>query len=520
MPRISGTALLSVHGDLETTLCALDGGVGDPGLLGPDFMGQVLRVVHDALGAVPPDVVIVASTKGDLPRWRADLRRQLPTGEGGPAWVAHTVGKWLGCPGFAVGGACASGPIALGVAARGILAGRWRRVVVLGADHLDDFISAGFSALKALAPDRCQPFDAARAGLRLGEVIAAVVLEPPDGGDGPFLSGWAAGMDANHLTGPTRDGSGLARTLRAALHRAAITAPALVIAHGTGTRFNDDSESLAYATVCPDAPVTAFKGLLGHSLGACGIAELALTVHIRARGRTPGCANLTQAGCAGAITVLPPGPHPLAPGALLLANAGFGGLNGAVVVGAKPPAPRSAPAIRRQATVHIDACGWRRERAGTNESGLWSEPGADDHLPRLSARSVLGQVDASWGRMDLPCRALVTLGHLLGRLPEDSAIVLVSDRGSAASDRLHDQAVVAGAVDPQRFPYTLATTPIGEASIRLGIRGPGLSVHGGDDATVLALVHDLITDGVPGVLVARIEADAPPHHAAAEWWTT
>ena len=101
----------------------------------------------------------------------------------------------------------------------------------------------------------------------------------------------------------------------------------------------------------------------------------------------------------------------------------------------------------------------------------------------------------------------------------DSGIVLVSERGSASSDRLHDQAVQAGAVDPQRFPYTLATTAIGEASIRLGIRGPGMSLHGADGATALAVVHDLLADGVPGVLLAAIEADQPPHRAHAEWWT-
>jgi 3-oxoacyl-(acyl-carrier-protein) synthase len=77
-------------------------------------------------------------------------------------------------------------------------------------------------------------------------------------------------MDANHLTGPSRDGSGLAWPAPAPLERAQADAPALIIAHGTGTRYNDDSESLAYATPCPGVPLTALKGLIGHSLGACG----------------------------------------------------------------------------------------------------------------------------------------------------------------------------------------------------------------------------------------------------------
>ncbi len=521
MPRIAGSALLSTHGDLESTVTALDGGNGDPAPLLGDPLTVALHVARAALSGDSPDQVILATTKGDLPRWRADLRASTGTGAGGPAWLATHIAAAFACPGFAVSAACASGPLALGVAARGILAGRWRRVLVIGADRIDDFISEGFAALRAIDPARCRPFDANRAGLRLGELVAAVVLEPAEIRDGLFLQGWAGGMDANHLTGPTRDGSGLARTLHAALARAAAAQPALVIAHGTGTRYNDDSESLAYRSVCPTTPVTAFKGLLGHSLGACGIAEFALASVIRRRGRTPGCANLQQAGCAGAITVLPPGVHTLAAGPLLLANAGFGGLNGAVVLGDLPAKPSSSTTTPRRASwVRLDGRGWRRERAdGSAENGTWNEPGEGDTLPRLSARCVLGHVDATWGRMDLSCRALVALGHLLGPLPSASAIVLATASGSAASDRLHDQAVGVGAVDPQRFPYTLPTTPIGEASIRLGVRGPGFSVHGADPQAVRELVYDLLRDGIPGVLVAWIEADRPPHTAHAEWWT-
>lgn len=521
MPRVSGIALCSAHGDLEATLHALEMGQGDPGLLNGDLATLAVECARQALAGEHPDQIILATTKGDLERWCADLRVEQPTRAGGPAWLADQIAQAFACRGFAVSGACASGPLALGVAARGILAGRWRRVVVVGADRIGAFISEGFAALKAIDPARCRPFDIQRAGLRLGETLTAVVLQPDDDQPGDFLCGWAGGMDANHLTGPTRDGSGLARVLSAALARADVQAPRLVVAHGTGTRYNDDSESLAYATVCAPTPVTAWKGMLGHSLGACGISEFALATRVRQRGRTPGCANLTTPGCAGAIRLLPPGSHPIAPGAILLANAGFGGINGSVVVAGQPsPAARPTnPTFR--ARIHLDGQGWRCEPTdGPARHGTWSEPVSSDQLPRLSAKCVLGHIDATWGRMDLPSRALVTLGHLLGPLPTNSAIVLVSSSGSASSDRLHDQAVRAGAVEPQRFPYTLPTTAIGEASIRLQIRGPGLSLHGVARAEARAVALDLLGDGIPGVLIAWIEADLPPHLAEAEWWST
>jgi hypothetical protein len=107
----------------------------------------------------------------------------------------------------------------------------------------------------------------------------------------------------------------------------------------------------------------------------------------------------------------------------------------------------------------------------------------------------------------------------MGPLPSGTAIVLVSESGSAASDRLHDQAVSAGAVEPQRFPYTLPTTAIGEASIRLAVRGPGFSLHGLTREAARTVALDLLGDGIPGVLIAWIEADHPPHLAEAEWWS-
>ncbi len=538
MPRISGIALRSAHGDLTQTLHALDDGHGDPAVLNDELIPLMLAVAREALGAASVDHVIVATTKGDLARWCAHLSGEHFTGDGGPAWVAQQLAVALGTNGFAISGACASGPLALAVAARGILSGRWRRVVVIGADRITPFIREGFAALKAIDPLRCRPFDAQRAGLRLGETIAAVVIEKvmekvlePERGkksehsdnsinSALFLQGWAGGMDANHLTGPTRDGSGLARTLRSALHRAKVDHPALVIGHGTGTRYNDDSESLAYVSVCAQTPVTGFKGMLGHSLGACGVSELALAVRIRQRDRTPGCANLQLVGCAGSIQLLTPGTHALAPGAILMANAGFGGINGAVVLGSQPPSELRVCTPQLSAWARLDAKGWQRQRiSDIQDHGVWKEPGDHDHLPRLSARCVLGRVEANWGRMDLACRAFVALGHLLGPLPADCALMLATHSGSAASDRLHDQAVHAGAVDPQRFPYTLPTTPIGEASIRLGVRGPGMSVHGADEKMVQALAHDLLADGIPGVLIAWIEADRPPHVAHAQWWT-
>ena len=166
----------------------------------------------------------------------------------------------------------------------------------------------------------------------------------------------------------------------------------------------------------------------------------------------------------------------------------------------------------------LDANGWQRERDGELQRHDWDEPGTDGRLPRLAAKEVIGRIDASWGRMDLASRALVTIGHLLGPLPEHAGAVLATTAGCAATDREFERQRRAGIIDPQRFPYTLATTPLGELSIRQRLRGPGLTIQGADDAQARAVAADLIADGADGALVAWIESDAFPHRAEAELW--
>jgi hypothetical protein len=163
--------------------------------------------------------------------------------------------------------------------------------------------------------------------------------------------------------------------------------------------------------------------------------------------------------------------------------------------------------------------GWN-VTAGSNVlgDGRWQEPAASGCLPRLSARDVIGHVDATWGRMDTACRALVALGHFAGPLPEQTAIMLLSERGCAASDRLFEEQRRKGAVDPQRFPYTLPSAPVGEASIRLRLRGPGFALLGASDEQGRDVAKALLRDGAPQVLLARVEADQPPHLAWAEVW--
>jgi 3-oxoacyl-[acyl-carrier-protein] synthase II len=231
--------------------------------------------------------------------------------------------------------ACVSGLIAIQQGAKLIQRGAADAVLVVGVDHLSAFVVAGFSALKALDPTGCRPFDRDRCGLSPGEAGAALVLARGVGAT--IIRGWGGSNDANHPTGPSRDGSGLALAIQRALAAAQLEPQDIdyVNAHGTGTPYNDAMESLALHTVFGDAgpPVSASKGMLGHTLGAAGVIETILCVLAMQDRLLPGTPRLSVAAD-GAPASLVHEPRPVARlDHILKLNTGFGGINGALILG-------------------------------------------------------------------------------------------------------------------------------------------------------------------------------------------
>jgi 3-oxoacyl-[acyl-carrier-protein] synthase II len=234
--------------------------------------------------------------------------------------------------------ACVSGLVAIAQGAKLIQRGAADAVFVVGVDHLSSFVMAGFTALKAIDPDGCRPFDRDRRGLSPGEAGAAMVLVRAECLDGPAVNigGWGGSNDANHMTGPARDGSGLAQAISASLRMAGMQPQEIdfVHAHGTGTSYNDAMEAAALRTVfgegCP--PVSSAKGMLGHTLGAAGVIETILCVLAMQAGVLPRTPRLNVVA-----DDTPPGalkePRPfMRLGKVLKLNTGFGGANAALIL--------------------------------------------------------------------------------------------------------------------------------------------------------------------------------------------
>jgi 3-oxoacyl-[acyl-carrier-protein] synthase II len=208
------------------------------------------------------------------------------------AHVADTVGAHLGIrgPRCAVSVACASGAMAIALAANMLLDGAAPMILAGGSDALCPFTLSGFNSLQALDPSPCKPFDQNRKGLNLGEGSAVLVLETLAGATArnanvlAVLRGWAMTNDAFHPTAPQKQGNGLATCMRLSMEMADVSCGEVgyVNAHGTGTPLNDIAEANAYETAFSGRqrpiPVSSTKSYFGHCLGAAGALEAALTI--------------------------------------------------------------------------------------------------------------------------------------------------------------------------------------------------------------------------------------------------
>ncbi|HEX6764205.1 MAG TPA: beta-ketoacyl-[acyl-carrier-protein] synthase family protein, partial [Polyangiaceae bacterium] len=195
--------------------------------------------------------------------------------------------------------ACASSAIAIVQAMHWVRSGRVDAALAGGADGLCGLTFFGFESLGALDPEPCRPFDVSRRGLSLGEAGAFLVLEREGRARArgahilAFLSGAATGAEAHHITHPEPSGARAAELVGRALGAAGL-GPAdidYVNAHGTGTQPNDRMEGkallLSLGDASPGVLVSSSKAQLGHTLGAAGALEAAITVLGLARGEVP-----------------------------------------------------------------------------------------------------------------------------------------------------------------------------------------------------------------------------------------
>jgi 3-oxoacyl-[acyl-carrier-protein] synthase II len=245
-------------------------------------------------------------------------------------------------PARTFGCACASGNYAIGSAAQMIEAGVVDSVVAGGVEAFSRIAHLGFMRSRAMAADRCQPFDLNRSGMQLGEAAAFLMLEHKasalkrNAKIYGYINSLGLSCDAYHPTAPKPDGAGMIQAILNALEQANLTQADIgwICAHGTGTKLSDAAESQAIQSVFCDntPPVTGIKGALGHSLGAASAVEAVVCVMALYHRRLPPTIGVKEVDPEISLDIVCETRESEAMNYVMNCAYGFGGINSALIL--------------------------------------------------------------------------------------------------------------------------------------------------------------------------------------------
>ncbi|WP_338732101.1 beta-ketoacyl-[acyl-carrier-protein] synthase family protein [Mangrovimonas cancribranchiae] len=235
-----------------------------------------------------------------------------------------------------VSNACVSGVLAIAIAKRYIQQGAYDHVFVVGGDLVTEFILSGFNSFQALSEEPCKPYDKNRTGINIGEIASStlitkdktkLVLEAVE------ILGEGSCNDANHISGPSRTGEGLYRSIQSAMTQANVSHQDIdyISAHGTATMYNDEMEAIAFNRHhLENVPVNSLKGYFGHTLGASGLVEAIIGAHSLYNNTLYPSLGFEDIGVTQPINIITKTtPQPLH--TFLKTASGFGGCNTAVI---------------------------------------------------------------------------------------------------------------------------------------------------------------------------------------------
>ena len=269
--------------------------------------------------------VIIGSGIGGLPLLEEQHQKLLDRGPGRvspffiPMFIADMSAGMVSMrygakgPNYATVSACASSAHAIGLAFRSVRNGEADVMITGGTEStITPLCVAGFASMKAMS-DRnddprtaSRPFCATRNGFVLGEGAGMLILEDLEHARARGariigeMVGFGQSADAYHLTAPAPDGSGARAAMEHALSDAGLALEDVqyVNAHGTSTPANDSSETAAIKAVFGDHAselvVGSTKSMTGHTLGAAGAIEGAISVLVCARGVIPPTINFHE----------------------------------------------------------------------------------------------------------------------------------------------------------------------------------------------------------------------------------
>ncbi|MDT7828592.1 beta-ketoacyl synthase N-terminal-like domain-containing protein [Pricia sp. S334] len=235
-----------------------------------------------------------------------------------------------------VSNACVSGVLALVTAQRLIDQGKFDHVFVVAGDLVTKFIISGFNSFQALSDAPCRPYCASRSGINIGEAAASVLVTKDKNrlvAEAVEILGGASCNDANHISGPSRTGEGLFRSISSTLTETGLSPKEIdyISAHGTATMYNDEMEAIAFDRAgLANTPLNSLKGYFGHTLGASGLIETIIGMHSLHRNTLFASKGFQTLGVSRPINVIEK-TTPKKLDTFLKTASGFGGSNTAAV---------------------------------------------------------------------------------------------------------------------------------------------------------------------------------------------
>ncbi|KOR43898.1 3-oxoacyl-ACP synthase [Xanthomonas oryzae] len=258
--------------------------------------------------------------------------------------------KGLKGPTFSAVSACATSNHSIGTAMRMIQHGDADVMLAGGAERGSSPGSVGgFCAMKAMSTRNddptgaSRPWDKQRDGFVLGDGAGVLVLEEYEHAKARCariyaeLVGFGASSDAFHMTAPSEDGEGAARSMAAAMRDAKLNPEQIgyLNAHGTSTPLGDLAETMAMKRALGDhaykTMVSSTKSMTGHLLGAAGGVEAIFSVMALHTGIIPPTINLEEPSEGCDLDYVPNVAREVQVDAVMSNGFGFGGTNGTLV---------------------------------------------------------------------------------------------------------------------------------------------------------------------------------------------
>ena len=300
------------------------------------FQTLVENCLHNLKSKVNSTIFISEKTIFLLSTTKADIEKHLLDAIAISMQAIKQIFKLFNEP-ISVCNACTSGVQAINLGADLITAGLYEHAIVIGCDVISNFVLYGFQSLFAISDEPCAPYDANRNGLTLGEACAVIVLSKNKNvfNESPmeYISG-SSSNDANHISGPSRTGEGLFRSVKKTLTLANITASEIdfISAHGTATLYNDEMESIALDRLAMNqVPLNSLKGYFGHTLGAAGVLETAICIQSMRNNLLIKSMGFNNAGTTKHLNVLSANKQ-MEVNCILKTASGFGGANASLIL--------------------------------------------------------------------------------------------------------------------------------------------------------------------------------------------